>query len=166
MTIINFRHNSRSKLNLSLGLIVTFILYSISVSWKNGLIADKVVSFFRKTDSTINVPNTNTAPILSSDNVVKGNYIDGTYNGTVEDVFYGNVEVRAIVSGGNLVNVDVIQYPNDRDNSIKINAKAIPVLKRESISIQSADVDIVTGATQTSKGFKKSLESALAQAKK
>ncbi len=146
------------------------MIYTISINWKNGLIADKVLSFFRKNDSSVIDPS-NVSQItsgLGDNSIIKtvGKYKDGTYSGSVEDVFYGNVEVRTAVSNGNISSISFLQYPDDRDNSVKINERAIPILKSEAIKAQSADVDIVTGATQTSKGFIKSLGFALAQAKK
>ncbi len=167
----NISHKySKNKFGLSLGLILAFMIYAVSINWKNGFIADKVLSFFRKNDSAV-IESSITSPITSgpSDNSVTntfGKYKDGTYAGSVEDVFYGNVEVRTTVTNGNISSVDFLQYPDDRDNSVKINERAMPILKSEAIKAQSADVDIVTGATQTSKGFIKSLGFALAQAKK
>lgn len=167
----NISHKySKNKFGLSLGLILAFMIYAVSINWKNGLIADKFLSFFRKNDSAVIDPN-NISPITSGpgDNLVTntvGKYKDGTYAGSVEDVFYGNVEVRTTVTNGNISSISFLQYPDDRDNSVKINERAMPILKSEAIKAQSADVDIVTGATQTSKGFIKSLTFAFAQAKK
>ncbi len=161
---------SKNKFNLSIGIILAFIIYTISVNWKNGLIADKVLSFFRRNDSAIadqnNVYTTDLTANNGSVTSVIGKYKDGTYVGSLEDVFYGNVKVSATIANGNITNISFLEYPNDRDNSIKINERAMPILKSEAIKSQSADVDIVTGATQTSKGFVKSLSYALSQAKK
>jgi len=146
------------------------MIYAVSVNWRNGFIADKVLSFFRKNDSAV-IDSNNVSPITSvpGDNSVintVGKYKDGTYAGSVEDVFYGNVEVRTTVTNGNVANIIFLQYPDHSDNSVKINERAMPILKSEAIKAQSADVDIVTGATQTSKGFIRSLGFALGQAKK
>lgn len=92
-------------------------------------------------------------------------YKNGTYTGNVADAFYGNLQVQAVISGGKLSDVIFLQYPNDRRTSIEINTQAMPYLKQEAIKAQSAQVDIVTGATQTSKAFVESLQSALNQAK-
>jgi len=100
----------------------------------------------------------------SSANNVSGLYRDGQYDGNSVDAYYGNVQVRAIVQGGKLVDVQFLSYPNDRNYSIEINKYAMPILKSEAIKAQSAQVDIVTGATNTSRAFIKSLSSALSQA--
>ena len=160
----NYKTNNK-KLSLSIGLIVVFVLYAFSINWKNGKVADMVVALFRKDVSTTDLNNTivSTTPINSN---MIGKYKDGTYDGSNEDVYYGNVQVRATISNGNLTNVEFLQYPTDRDNSVKISARATPILKREAIISQSANVDIVSGATQTSKGFIRSLGTALANASK
>ncbi len=91
-------------------------------------------------------------------------YKDGTYTGDVTDAFYGNVQVQTTVSGGKIIDVAFLQYPNDRSTSVAINSQAMPYLKQEAIQAQSAQVDIVSGATQTSNAFIQSLGSALSKA--
>jgi uncharacterized protein with FMN-binding domain len=97
--------------------------------------------------------------------LVKGAYKDGTYTGSVADAFYGNIQVQASISGGKIANIQFLQYPNDRGTSIMINEQAMPYLKQEAIAAQSANVDIVSGATDSSQAFRQSLQSALDQAK-
>lgn len=93
-----------------------------------------------------------------------GTYRDGIYTGRVTDAFYGNYQVAAVISGGKLTDVKFLMYPNDRHESTEINEQAIPILKSEAIRAQSANVDIVSGATQSAEAFRESLASALAQA--
>lgn len=94
-----------------------------------------------------------------------GQYTDGTYVGSVADAYYGNIQVEAIISAGRLANVKILQYPNDQGTSIEINRQALPMLISEAISAQSARVDGISGASETSPAFVESLSSALAQAK-
>lgn len=94
----------------------------------------------------------------------KGQYRDGAYAGPTVDAFYGWVQVRAVVQGGKLISVDILQYPADRRTSARINRYALPVLKREVLTAQSARVDIVSGATLTSLAYRRSLSDALAAA--
>ena len=91
-------------------------------------------------------------------------YKDGVYNGSVTDAYFGNLQVAATVNGGRLTDVAFLQYPNDRRTSQQINSRAITVLKSEAITAQSAQVDIVSGATQTSQAFSQSLAAALSKA--
>ena len=92
-------------------------------------------------------------------------YRDGTYTGSVADAYFVNLQVSATISAGKISDVAFLQYPNDRGTSIEINTQAMPMLKSEAIQSQNADVNIVSGATQTSVAFKESLASALAQAR-
>ncbi len=93
-----------------------------------------------------------------------GRYKDGEYIGNSADAVYGNIQVKAIIQGGNITDVQFLQYPNDRRTSVEINQQAMPYLKTEAIQVQNAQVDIVSGATDSSLAFRDSLSSALAQA--
>ena len=92
-------------------------------------------------------------------------YRDGSYDGDSVNAYFGNVQVEAVVNGGKITDVTVLDYPKDRNTSARINNAALPKLVQEAISSQSATVDIVSGATQTSQGFRQSLASALIKAK-
>lgn len=96
--------------------------------------------------------------------MMTGTYRDGTYTGSVADAYYGYIQVRAVIQQGKIADVAFLQYPNDRRTSIEINSQALPLLKVEAIQAQSAQVDIVSGATDSSIAFRESLASALAQA--
>jgi uncharacterized protein with FMN-binding domain len=94
-----------------------------------------------------------------------GLYTDGSYTGSVANAYYGNVQVKAVISGGKIADVQFLQYPNTHSTSVYINSQAMPYLRQEAIQAQSANVDIVSGATDTSMAFQQSLAAALAQAK-
>lgn len=95
----------------------------------------------------------------------KGQYKDGSYTGPVTDAFYGPYQVRAVISGGRLADVIILQQPSDRRTSVEINSQAGPILQSEAIAAQSAQIDVVSGASQSSGAFVESLAAALAQAK-
>ncbi len=94
-----------------------------------------------------------------------GLYTDGIYTGSVADAYYGNVQVKVVVSGGKITDVQFLQYPNTHSTSIYINNQAMPYLKQEAIKAQNSNVSIVSGATDTSMAFQQSLAAALTQAK-
>ena len=93
-----------------------------------------------------------------------GSYKDGTYTGGVTDAIWGTVQVQVVIQNGKIASVQFLQYPHDRSRSIEINNYADPQLCNEAVQAQSANVDIVTGATDTSDAFIQSLTDALAQA--
>lgn len=93
-----------------------------------------------------------------------GQYKNGTYTGVAADAYYGTIQVEAIIQNGALADIQFLQYPSDRSTSVRINSRAMPILKQEAISAQSANVNIVSGATDSSQAFQQSLASALSQA--
>jgi uncharacterized protein with FMN-binding domain len=74
------------------------------------------------------------------------------------------VQVQAVISGGKLTNVIVLQVPDRGGYEDQIVQVAIPELKSEALSKQSANIDVISGATYTSQGYAASLQSALDQA--
>jgi len=61
--------------------------------------------------------------------------------------------------------VSVPTYPNHTDRSIYINQTALPILKAEALRAQSANINMVSGATDSSDAFAQSLQSAILKAK-
>jgi uncharacterized protein with FMN-binding domain len=90
---------------------------------------------------------------------------DGTYTGPVVDAYYGLMQIEAVVKNGRLSTIHVLQWPNDRRTSVAINRQALPMLRDEVIQAQSANVDIISGATLSSEAFIQSLGAALDKAR-
>ncbi|MFJ4158263.1 FMN-binding protein [Microbacterium testaceum] len=90
---------------------------------------------------------------------------DGTYTGQAANTRFGPVQVQITVSGGAITDVQVPQYPSESGRDQQINSRALPVLVKETVQAQSAQVDMVSGATYTSTGYRTSLQSALDQAR-
>jgi uncharacterized protein with FMN-binding domain len=74
---------------------------------------------------------------------------------------YGPVQVQITVSGKRLTGTTLVQYPNSSGRSIQLAASSLPVLTKEAVAAQGARIDAVSGASYTSAGYKKSLQSAL-----
>lgn len=87
----------------------------------------------------------------------------GRFTGAPEQTPYGTVQVQAVLSSGRLTDVAVIQRTSG-GRSDAIDAYALPILKSEVLKKQSADVDVVSGATYTSSGYATSLQAALDRA--
>jgi uncharacterized protein with FMN-binding domain len=62
--------------------------------------------------------------------------------------------------------VSVPTYPNHTDRSVFINSQALPILKSEALQAQSANINLVSGASDSSQAFAESLQSAILKAKK
>ena len=65
-----------------------------------------------------------------------------------------------------LTALSVPTYPNHTDRSVYINTQALPILKSEALRAQSANINLVSGATDTSQAFAESLQSAILKAKR
>ncbi|MFE9936566.1 FMN-binding protein [Streptomyces hirsutus] len=89
---------------------------------------------------------------------------DGTVTGDAAQTEYGAVQVRLTVSGGKITKAEAVQSPKG-GQSDQINANAVPKLNQAAVAAQGAEIDAVSGATYTSTGYKKSLQSALDKAK-
>jgi uncharacterized protein with FMN-binding domain len=65
-----------------------------------------------------------------------------------------------------IVKVNVPVYPNHTDRSVFINQQALPYLTQEVLQAQfNPNIQMVSGATNTSSAFMQSLQSALLKAK-
>jgi uncharacterized protein with FMN-binding domain len=84
-----------------------------------------------------------------------------TVNGAAVDTAYGLVQVQVRLRGHRIVSATAIDYPQGTGRDRLINRYAVPVLQRETVVAQSANIDTVSGATYTSDGYKRSLQAAL-----
>lgn len=109
---------------------------------------------FSKSSST-NSSNSNTTNSTLSD------LQDGTYTGDSTSTEWGDVQVQIIVSSGKITAINVLSYPDSNQKSEMINEQVLPTYKSEALSAQGADIDQVSGATETYKGFTSSLQSAI-----
>ena len=87
-----------------------------------------------------------------------------TVTGPVAQTEWGPVQVAITVSGSEITDVQVLQFPNENPKDVQINNYALPVLVDETLSAQSANIEMVSGATVTSNGYISSLQAALDEA--
>lgn len=152
------------KLTVAVFIIGIFILYSITYNQAIALLPNQ-------TRYTIGVAGTEssssggTTPASTTTSTNGAQYKDGSFTGDVEDAHWGNIQVKAIIQNGKITDVQFLLFPNERNRSVIINNYADPILTNEAIQAQNANVDIVSGATDTSEAFMQSLTTALSQAK-
>ncbi|MEV5493336.1 FMN-binding protein [Streptomyces bobili] len=89
-----------------------------------------------------------------------GAAVSGAITGDASQTQYGAVQVRVTVSNGKITKAETVQAPKG-GQSDQITANAVPKLNQAALTAQSADIDAVSGATFTSEGYKKSLQSAI-----
>lgn len=87
-----------------------------------------------------------------------------TVTGNVAQTRWGPVQVQLTVSAGKITAAEAVQYPNGNGMDQQINSYALPVLGHEVLAAQSAQIDLVSGATVTSDGYVTSLQSAIDKA--
>jgi uncharacterized protein with FMN-binding domain len=86
---------------------------------------------------------------------------DTVVNGAATSTRWGTVQVQVQVRNGQIVDVVLLAVPDANSRDYRINSYAVPVLRSEALAAQSASIDTVSGATVTSKGYIRSLQSAL-----
>ena len=161
------------QLLIGLGILVVFVAYALGVRHEQPTLA-RPTALATTTTTSGNTTSSGSPPASAGSTgssntpqnpaTSQSGYKDGTYTGSVEDAFYGNVQVSATISGGKISDVVFLRYPDTHSTSVMINQQAMPWLKQEAIQKQSANVDIISGATFTSQAFIQSLTNALNQA--
>ena len=81
--------------------------------------------------------------------------------GQVANTAYGPVQIQLTLVQNKITKVSVLQQPENTANDIRIGNFAFPKLISETLTAQSAKIDSVSGATYTSGGYIKSLQSIL-----
>ena len=94
----------------------------------------------------------------------KARATSSTVTGSVAQTQWGPVQVQLTIKGGTITKVSVLRYPSGNGTDQQINSYALPILVQETVHAQSANIDMVSGATVTSGGYLQSLQSALDQA--
>ena len=87
-----------------------------------------------------------------------------TIDGDPFDNPYGTVQVRVTLRGNRITDVTPLQMPVDRQYSAELSQQAAPLLLQEALQAQSAQIDILGGASYTSESYAQSLQSALDKA--
>ena len=89
-----------------------------------------------------------------------------TATGDVAVTPFSYMEVRVTLTGGELTRVETVELSGTGARTQAINARAEPILREEALRAGSADVDVVTGATYTSRSYLQSLQSAIDKARR
>lgn len=89
---------------------------------------------------------------------------DEVITGPAAKTQYGPVQVRVRIRAGRVVESKAVVYPTGYGLDDIVDARALPILDREAVAAQSAKIDLVSAATYTSDGYRRSLQGALDQA--
>ncbi len=86
------------------------------------------------------------------------------FKGPVEDMRWGPVQATIIVKNKKITKVSISVTPQTQRSQF-IDDQAVPLLKSETLQAQSATIDGVSGATDTSDAYTLSLQGAIKTAK-
>jgi len=86
-----------------------------------------------------------------------------TVQGPSVDMQWGPIQVTVKIKGKKIIDI-AATYPTERPRSQFINEQAIPMLRQEVLQLQSAQIDLIGGATMTSEAYAQSLQAALDKA--
>jgi uncharacterized protein with FMN-binding domain len=117
------------------------------------------------TSSTSGSTSRSTSGTTSGGTATTSALRDGTYDGADIQTRYGDVQVELTVRGGAITKVTPLALPSGDGHSVRISEVVSPILRSEALTAQSAQIDLVSGATYTSTAFVESLQAALDQAK-
>ena len=127
----------------------------------DGAVAQATPAPTDSTDTGSASGSTDTSSGTTSDPTTSAGYADGTYTGSTVSNRYGDVQVQVTISGGQLVDVTALQLPDGDRHSASISSQVEPWLREAALTAQSAQIDLVSGATYTSRSYAESLQSAL-----
>ena len=150
-----------------------FLITIVSIAASVAVLIDGYLMFFKHDQSqetaqsqataasdTESESSTTTSSSTSSSNATMK---DGTYTGKSTSTEWGDVQVKITVASGKITQITVLKHPTG-GKSDKINSRSLPTYKQEALAAQSANINQVSGATETYKGFTGSLQSAINQA--
>ena len=100
-----------------------------------------------------------TAPIPPGTHLQDGDYLSDT-----KQYEWGDLKVKISIHGGQIIGVQVVQYPDHRAESLELSQMASPILDSEVIQTQQSNVDIVSSATDTSYVYRDAIASAIIKA--
>lgn len=84
-----------------------------------------------------------------------------TFTGTREENPYGAVQLEIVVEGSRMVDIRAIEMPDSESRSDQLSDQVSVQLEAEALREQGADLDTVSGATETAISYRDSLRAAI-----
>ena len=133
-----------------------------------GFAYEKFAASPQSTTQVVNSVPQQTVPVSATPapttTATAAGFKDGIYIGVETSSLYGKAKAQVVISNGKITDVKFLEYPSDRAASLSKSNMAMPIIKQEIIQAQNANVNTVSGATETSASFIQSIASALSQA--
>ena len=90
--------------------------------------------------------------------------LDGDYLSDRHQFEWGDLQVKILIRGGQIIGAQLVQYPDHRALSLQLSQMAGPILNSEVIKTQQSKVDVVSSATDTSYVYQDAIANALFKA--
>jgi uncharacterized protein with FMN-binding domain len=88
-------------------------------------------------------------------------FADGSFTSQAVRTNYGGLQVRIVMQKGRIEEVQVLEFPDRTSTSSRMSFEVLPALTAQSVARQDWDVDVISGATQTSIAFQRAMVYAL-----
>jgi uncharacterized protein with FMN-binding domain len=107
-------------------------------------------------------PRATTWPSLFEGSV----FADGAFTSRPVRTSYGDLQVRIVMQSGLIEEVQIVGFPDRTPTSTRMSFDVLPVLTAQAVDKQDWDVDVISGATQTSVAFQRAMVYALREAER
>ena len=141
-------------------LVVVLLLFGYRTSTSGAGLSGQQVTISSGATAQAPEADVETGPEAEAEADVEST-VSQTFTGNAAQTRYGPVQVEVTISGSTITNVSVPQFPSSDRRDAEINGRALPILVQQTVDTQSGDVDMVSGATYTSEGYRESLQAAL-----
>jgi uncharacterized protein with FMN-binding domain len=99
------------------------------------------------------------SPAPAGTHLEDGDYVSGRHQ-----FMWGDLRIKILVRGGAITGVQALQFPDHRSQSLYLSGLSLPKLESEVIKKQTAQVDTVSSATDTSIVFQDAVADAIVKA--
>jgi uncharacterized protein with FMN-binding domain len=89
-----------------------------------------------------------------------------SFDGPAMTTPFSAIQVRGYFTGRRLTGIETVLLSGDGPHTEALNARAEPILRESALEAGDADVDVVSGATSTSKIWLDSLQGAIDKARR
>ena len=146
-------------------IVTTAVGLVLLLSFKShGGSSGPLATLIQPAENPTQTPSSSSAKPKSSGTTKNQTATTRTITGATYQTRYGPVQVRIALRGTKLVDVTALRLPQGNGRDIEIDNYAVPQLRQEALDAQTAHINSVSGATYTSAGYIRSLQSALDKA--
>lgn len=155
----------RAALSAFLTAVAVVLLINFKTPSQEGLAAfgrQTVTASLSSGGSTPASPSASSSSSASTQPNASATPASQTVTGPAISYFYGTAQVQVTLVNGTITDLVALQLPTN-GRSGRISQQVEPMLRSEVLAAQSAQIDLISGATYTSQAYAQSLQGALDQ---